>query len=168
MKTFTKEEIDRTRSYCVKQGMPELELKLAGREFSYFVMPASLNTDLPNYVYRATGVQSDGYCFGVDERMPERLRPYALLEEYIEFIELGMEKENRVIDSENEVISLIIDETLRQEYVLMRRDFFRNLLIQNEKRPELYLFTDDDVVEFKKNLSMLEEKAQSYEGGKLR
>lgn len=165
MKRFTKDEIDATRNYCRKQGMPELELHLAGREFAYFVVPQSVNLDLPNFVFRVTGNSEDGYVFGVDERVPETLRPYALLEEYIEFMEKGIGEEDRVLDSEFEVLSIIDDEKVKRDYVLMRRDFFRNLLRQNETNPEKYMFSEDDVVEFRKNLSMLEEMARNFEGG---
>ena len=157
MKKFSKEEIDNGRKYCRDKRFTELEVSVGGRNINYFVVPSSVNPDLPNFVFRMTGDPKEGYILGVDEGMSEELRPYALFEEYVEFLEKGIDAKGRVVEAEAEAISLIRDESLKERYVLMRREFFTKMLEENEKHPEKYLFTEADVVEFKKNLSMLDE-----------
>ncbi len=161
MKKFSKKEIEEGREWCLSKGYPRVEVRLGGRHISYFLLPQSLNEDLPGFVWRQTGEPSDGYVIGVCESVPVEFRPYAALEEYIEFMEMGLETPNRVVDSEKEVLGLVPPHLLLG-YLTFRRDFFRRLLGCNRTNPETYLFSEEDVREFEKNLGMLEQVVSSY------
>jgi len=155
MKEFSKDEIDKYRDIFRNKGYAETEANIAGRNIKYFNLPPSLNSDLPNFVFRLTGQPHDGYVIGVSEQMDERFRPYAALEEYIEFMELGISRPNRVVESETEVLKHVPGE-FKTDYVNMRLQFFRALLAEANEKPEQYLFSPSDEKEFRKNLKMLE------------
>src|SRR3989344_3498419 len=95
MKKFTKLEIDGARKYFRSQSMPEVEVTLGNRNFSYFILPQSLEPNLPNFLYRYTGELPDGYVFGISDSVNEVLRPYAVAHEFIEFTEIGIHTKNR-------------------------------------------------------------------------
>ncbi len=155
MKKFSRKEIDDMRNYFEEEGYEQRHSSIGKRDVSYFCLPQLLNPDLPNFVFRMTGEPEDGYVIGVSSNIPDRFKPYFALEEYIEFMEKGIVTEGRVAEAEKEVISFVPD-ALKKSYINMRLEFFRTLLGQSDKSPGKYLFSEDDVTEFRKNIEMLQ------------
>ena len=153
MKKFTKAEIDGTRKYFNSQGMPEVEVILGNHKFSYFIMPQSLEPDLADFVFRCTGKLSDEYVFGISDSVKEEYRQYAVAHEFIEFTEIGIDKSNRCMYALEEELKLV-PEDIKSDYLIMRRDFFRNLISYCASRAENY--TETDLNEFRQSLTKLE------------
>ena len=154
MKKFSKAEIEGCRDSFREQEYPEITVLLGGREFTYFELPPELNIALPNYCLRVTGEPSDGYVLGVSTDVKKIWRPRPVLHEYIEFMEIGIDTPDRCIRA--------LEEELRyaphhkaQEYLLMRREFFKNLIPFAENSPEY--FTQNDIHEFQQSLNRLEQ-----------
>ena len=71
MKKYSKQEVDQRRDWMKNQSYQEVPVKLAGNEFSYFVIPQSLNDHLPNFAYVCAGVNpEDSYVIGVSDSVP--------------------------------------------------------------------------------------------------
>jgi hypothetical protein len=160
MKKFTKEEIDGTRAYFKSQGFEEVEVDFVGRKFSYFVLPQSLEPNLPDFVFRCTGNPKDGHVLGISDSVREEFRRYAVFHEYVEFTQIGMEQPNRCVSALDIELDIVPDE-IKPGYVRMRRDFFRNLIAYCSKQPDKY--TSEDLNEFKGSLSRLEEIAKELD-----
>lgn len=154
MKKFTKSEIDRWRAYFEGQGFKQAEAEVGDHKFGYFVLPQSLEPRLKNFVFRCTGEPFDGELFGVSESMDERFRPYAVAHEVIEFKKIGIDTCGRCAMALDEELKLVPKE-IKQEYIKMRRDFFRDLVKYCERKPEHY--NESDIDEFKQTLARLEE-----------
>ena len=154
MKKFTKEEIEGTRNYFRSQRFKEVEVALGDRRFSYFVVPQSLEPNLPDFVIRLTGEPSDGYVLGISDSIKERHRQYAVAHEFIEFNELGIDSPDRCIRALEEELKLVPAHE-KPDYVSMRRDFFKNLIPYCSRQPQFY--TESDLAQFRQNLARLEE-----------
>ncbi|MBT4935692.1 hypothetical protein HOL21_02150 [Candidatus Woesearchaeota archaeon] len=156
MKKFSKEGIDGTRAYF-EDNFDEIEVTLGDSEFSYFVLPHTLEPNLKNFVFRCTGEPEDGYVFGISDTVPEQFRQYAVAHEYIEFMRIGMGTPDRCMTALEEELKLV-PKDIRHDYMRMRRDFFHDLIQYCEAKPEKY--TPDDIAEFKGSLRLLEELVQ--------
>jgi hypothetical protein len=153
MKKFTKEDIDGAREYFKEQGYPEVKVNLGNRCFSYFVMPQELCSSLPDFVYRCTGELADGFVFGISESVRPDFRQYAVAHEFIEFTEIGIDTKDRCVKALEEELKLVPSE-IKNDYMIMRRDFFKNLIEYCSNEVE---YTKEDINEFKQSLSRLEE-----------
>ncbi|MEK6892656.1 MAG: hypothetical protein AABX07_00465 [Nanoarchaeota archaeon] len=153
MKKFTKAEIEGARNYFRKQEFQEAEATLGARRFSYFIIPHSIEPNLPNFVVRLTGEPSDGYVLGISDEVNEKYRPYALVHEFIEFVETKADVQNKCRRALEEELKLVPEE-LKSDYLKMRRDFFRALIPYCRKQPESY--TANDLSQFEQNLKTLE------------
>ena len=158
MRNFAPEEIEGVRRLFKKNGYPEVDTSVGGRRVHYFVLPSSMNPNLPGFLYRATGDSKEDYVIGVDERVRADLRPFAVLEEYIEFLELGVNSRGRVAKAEGEVLRLLSTDLLH-DYVSMRLGVFRKELELARRQPEKYLLTDEDREEFEAAIKLLEMSA---------
>lgn len=154
MKKFTKDEIEKTRNYFRNQGFKKVDVSLGNRKFSYFVVPQSLEPNLPDFVIRLTGEPSDGYVFGVSDSVKERHRQYVVAHEFIEFNEFGIDSQDRCTKALEEELRLVLTQD-QPDYLRMRRDFFRNLIQYCLNQSELY--TESDLNQFRQNLARLEE-----------
>jgi hypothetical protein len=152
MKKFTEAEIEGTLDYFRQQGFEEVGVSLGNRRFSYFVLPQSLEPELPDFVYRCTGT-SGKYVFGISDSVREDFRPYPIVHEFIEFTEIGINVKNRCVRALEKELELVPGDIM-PEYVSMRRNFFRNLISYCAERPEHY--TVDDIDEFRQTLERLE------------
>src|SRR3989338_2835214 len=128
MLKFTKEEIEGARSYFRNQGFQEVDVHLGNRKFSYFVVPQSQEPNLLNFVIRLSGELNDGYVLGVSDNVDESHRQYAVAHEYIEFAELGIDTPNRCVRALEEELQLF-PEDIKPDYIRMRRDFFKDLIV---------------------------------------
>jgi hypothetical protein len=158
MQKFSKEDIDGTRNYFRDQGFEEVQVELGSRKFSYFVMPQSLEPNLENFVYRATGEKGAGYVFGISDNVREDFRQYAVAHEFIEFTEIGMDTPDRCVKALEEELKLV-PEDIKPEYIAMRRKFFKELIDYCGLRPE---YTQGDLEEFRNSLNRLEELAADH------
>ena len=157
MKKDTKLSIDETREYFQSQNYTEVEIRRAGRELSYFILPATLSPELPNFVFRCTGLPGDGEVFGISEDVDPRFRDYWVLHEYMEFVEIGMDVEGRckqALDQELDIVKGRFNLSDFEHYVRQRRNFFRDLIVYCSKETDTY--TPEDLQEFGKSLSELE------------
>lgn len=153
MKKYSKEEIDRTRAHFENCGFEKVSVVLGGRTFDYFVLPQSLSPELPDFVFRSTGEQSDGYVFGISDSVRKDFRKYAVAHEYIEFMELG-ENKNRCVSALEEELKLV-PAGIKRGYIKMRTDFFDNLIKYCTARPDQY--TNEEINEFRKSFDRLKE-----------
>ena len=150
----TEEDVRRTRALFLRRDYPLREASIAKREIQYFVLPQELNEDLPDFVFRVTRTGFPEYVMGVSASVPADLQPYFILSEWIEFMELGLGIEGRVVQAEKKVLE-IIPEPLRRNYLERRVRLFTAELKLDQDQPEKYALGDDGRVEFKKNLAYL-------------
>ncbi|MBT4577409.1 hypothetical protein HOB91_03710 [Candidatus Woesearchaeota archaeon] len=152
MRNYKPEEIAETRTFLEKKGCPEISV--GGRDFKYFVVPQSLNPELPNFVLRRTGNSpSDGSVYGISSNVRPDFRKYAVFHELIEFGELGINAPGRcrtALDIELKVVP----EEIRSDYVAMRTQFFKDLIGFFENNPAE--FNPGDLKEIRDSLSGLE------------
>lgn len=154
MKSFTREEIDSARTHFRRQGFHEVEATVGDREFRYFVVPQSLEPNLPNFAMRITGKSDEGYVLGISDNVNPKHRPFAVVHEYIEFIEFGIDTPHRCISALEEELRLL-PEDIKPDYLPMRAEFFRSLALYCSRHPAHY--TQDDVKQFKRNADRLEQ-----------
>ena len=154
MKKFTKNEIEGTRNYFRTQGFKEVDVALGNRRFSYFVVPQSLEPNLPDFVIRLTGEPADGHVLGISDSVREEHRSYAVAHEFIEFTEIGIGAPDRCARALEEELRLV-PENQKPSYLPMRRGFFRNLIAYCSNQPA-GLYTESDLNQFRKNLATLE------------
>ena len=154
MKKYTKADMEGARDYFRNNGFPEVDVALGVRNFSYFVMPQSLNPSLPDFVYRCTGEPEDGYVFGISDSVDEIFRPYAVAHEFIEFTEVGIDTPNRCVSALEEELKLVPSD-IKNDYVAMRKSFFENLIEYCLNQSETY--TESDISEFRQSLDKLNE-----------
>ncbi|NQU98454.1 hypothetical protein HQ533_03220 [Candidatus Woesearchaeota archaeon] len=154
MKAFSSAEIEGTRNFFRNKDFQEVEVSLGDRTFSYFVIPQYMEPNLADFVVRLTGDPEDGYVLGVSDSVDSRYRQYAVVHEFIEFIEIGINTKDRCVKALDEELKLV-PEDLKPGYIRMRTEFFRNLIPYCSK--QLALYTSDDLNQFRKNLAKLEE-----------
>lgn len=98
---------------------------------------------------------------GVCESVPDYLRQFFILEEYIEFMEKGIKTKDRIIDSEREVIELVPNK-YKKEYVDRRISLFKRELELDLLEPKKYKLEEDGRREFEQNLKYLLKKQREY------
>ena len=153
MKKYSPEEISSTREYFRKQRYPEIQANVGNINFSYFLLPQQLEPNLKDFVFRCTGDSPDEYVVGISDSVKEEFRPYAVAHELIEFLKIGIDQPNRCVRAlEEEVAHVPV--AIKPEYLQMRRNFFRNLLVYAAQQPEN--FSQHDLAEFDQSLSRLE------------
>ncbi|MBD3208995.1 hypothetical protein GF367_01070 [Candidatus Woesearchaeota archaeon] len=152
MLEHTIKQIEQTKKSFQKQSYPYKTIDIAGRSINYYVVPQTLNEDLPDFVIRISN--NEAYVIGISNSVPEQLQPYFVLEEYIEFMEKGIEKENCVIEAEQEVIA-IIPQTFKKDYLKKRIALFTKELILDKKQPDKYALGTKGRQEFENNLTYL-------------
>ena len=148
MKDFTKKDIEKVKENFHNSGFDEVKVNLNGREFSYFVLPQSIEPKLLNFVYRCTGKSLKNYVFGVSDNIEEKYRKFVAFHEFIEFIELK-NAQNRCINALEQELKLV-PEAIKKSYLQMRKKFFEDLIIYCSNQPENY--AKKDLNEFKKTL----------------
>ncbi|MCF7866105.1 hypothetical protein K9L67_00690 [Candidatus Woesearchaeota archaeon] len=161
MEDFTIERIEETRKTFIENNFYFVKKEIGNRYIEYYELPQDLNKDLPNFVCRVTNNETKKYILGVSLNIPTKIRPYFALEEYIEFIEIGMDKENRVLEAEKEVLK-IIPEKIKKEYIRLKIDLFETELKLYKKYPNDYLLGEDGVKEFEKATKYLKNELKTY------
>ena len=154
MKQFTESEINQARSYFKEQEFAEIQVTLGEHSFSYFVLPQSLEPNLPDFVYRCTGQDPDDYVLGISDSIEERFRQYAVAHEFIEFTQIGINTKDRCVKALEKELELV-PEDIKPDYIQMRLNFFRNLIQYCSAQPEFY--TKTDIKEFQQSLRKLTE-----------
>ncbi|MDP4039160.1 MAG: hypothetical protein Q8P57_01090 [Candidatus Pacearchaeota archaeon] len=98
-----------------------------------------------------TGDERSVHLFGIADSVPEEFRMYAVLHEFIEFLEIGEDSVGRCEAALVEELRIVPLE-IKNEYMRMRRDFFANLIdfYRDEGLPKT------DIAEFERSLSRLE------------
>jgi hypothetical protein len=161
MKQFAQAEIDWMRSFFTQKECSEVQVSLGGREFSYFVVPISiipeptqkkLQEKLPDFVMRLTG-EGEGYVLGISDSVREEFRPYAVLHEYIEFMEIGIDTPGRCLQALEEEL-MLVPEGIKDEYLQMRKGFFGRLIDYCSGEAD---YTPQDIEEMRHSHSRLEE-----------
>ncbi len=161
MKEFDPTQIDSTRAYIESLNAPVETTEIDGIAYSYYVLPQSLNPDLPDFAFRMTGLNpetgnTEG-IYGVSDSVPESLRPFWAAHEVREFAQIGINAPERCITSEQQTVRSIPPE-LQSGYVNRRIAFFNNLLkyFQTEIEKDSGNFSVEDIEEAKKTKAYLE------------
>jgi hypothetical protein len=157
----TKEQIEQVRGYFQNEGYPLVRENVAGRGLEYFLLPQTLNEDLPEFIYRVTNTNLADYVLGVCESVPKELQSYFALAEYIEFKEKGLGAINRVSNTEEEILNIIPKE-LKKEYIQTKLRLFQRELYLDEVNPEVYQLEDEGTKEFKKAVNFLERELEKF------
>ncbi len=160
MKKFTKIEIEETKKHFRSKGYEEVRVELGNRDFSYFILPQSINPNLQNFAFRMSGDPKDGVLIGVSDKVKEGFRKYVAIHEYIEFAEIRYDERNRCVLALDRELNLV-PESIKPEYLKMRRDFFEALVKYCKIYPQLY--TDDDIDEMEISKRNLEEICKERE-----
>jgi len=162
MLEHTVEQVKQTKKYFEKQNYKKNYLIIGGREIEYYVAKKNFNLDLKDFVYRASNTAEKIYTMAVSESIPENLRPYFALEEFIEFMEKGIGYKKRVLDSEKETLKFVPEE-LKKDYLDRRIKLFERELELNEQQPEKYALNtegDNGCEEFENNLKYLRQELE--------
>ncbi len=154
MKQYRKSDIENARQFFINESYPEVAADVGGRSIRFFVLPQTLAEHLPDFVYRCTGKPEDGYVIGVADSVPEELRPYSAVHEYIEFVEIGIGTKGRCVSALEQELGLVPDE-LKARHVRLRLDFFSRLVTHAKRNPAEY--TPQDIQEFTASLERLME-----------
>ncbi len=142
MKTFTAEDIERTRTYFEKEGYPQVKATLHGVTFRYYTLPPELNPELPHFVFRMTAnMQNEGHLFGISWKVPERFRPYWVYHEVQEFLLIEPGTPDRCLTALISELELLPSE-LWERYIPARTGFFEHLVEYIEKHPQDYSAAD--------------------------
>ena len=148
------EEIDNLKRYLTRKQYDFFQQSIRGRNIEYWVASQKENPSLPDFVYRATNSNLENYVLMVSDSVPEKLRPYFILAEYIEFKEKDINQKNRVIESEKEVLKMIPNE-LKKEYIKRKLALYKKDLQNNKENPKKYLLNEEDIEEFNKAIDFL-------------
>jgi len=157
---FSRDQIEGTKEYFVKEGFPVEESQLGEVEVSYFVIPQALNPVLEDFALRMTFTDPEtnevSGIFGVSDSVPAELRPYWAAHEIIEFTDIGIDKVGRCEESEVRVLDLV-PVSLKKTFIDRRIAFFKNLIsyFEGEIRSETGNFTEADMQEAQATLSFL-------------
>jgi hypothetical protein len=160
MRDHSVEDIERVERYLKKKGYPFIKVSIEGREIGYYEVSREENPDLRYFVMRFSNNETKRYVMGVSTDVPQLLRPFFVLEEYIEFIEKGIDYKGRVIEAESEVLPLV-PLPMRKDYISKRLSLFKKELELDEKQPEKYDLGDDGRQEFEANVMFLERELGS-------
>ncbi|RMD67022.1 hypothetical protein D6817_02720 [Candidatus Pacearchaeota archaeon] len=157
MKRITREDVENLRKSFESRGYGKVDADVAGRKFSYYVLPQDLNSKLPDFAMRCTSDDGSAYVIGVSDSLPESYRPYVALHEFVEFVEIGAQVPGRCARA-LEVELNSVPEEIRKSYAERRRDFFKNLVnyYENEIKDGKRAVSEADLAEFKRSLEMLE------------
>ncbi|MCF7844432.1 MAG: hypothetical protein K9M03_01210 [Kiritimatiellales bacterium] len=160
MKTYSKSEIASNDQWHRVQGHKKESVAYCGETFDYYILPADkCPPALPTAVQRVTGESpEDGTVFAVSENVRENVRQYPVLHEIIEFTEIGIDQQGRCAQASCKELELLNrDTTLTpkdvQDYIVMRRDFFRDLIKFVTGNDD---YTEDDITEFRASLAVFE------------
>ena len=156
MRYFTKIQIDGAREHFIKEGFPIINANIGSISFDYFLLPQSLNPDLPDFVLAMKGkYEGDGELYGVSDSMPEDLQPYAVFHDVAETKIIGNVPNRCLIALQYEL--LYVPTSIRDIHIKRRLDFFRKFLAYAEANPKD--FDAPQVREFKQTLGRLEKIA---------
>lgn len=133
MKKHTQRQIDNARDWATAQNFEKVDVKLEnGLEFSYFVMPQSLNPELPHFVWQCSN-QGQG-VFGVADTVPAHFRKVVVAHEVYESLLSpygtcagALDLEFSILAKEDHV-SVTSSRSHYVDYMRMRQAFFRNLI----------------------------------------
>ncbi len=154
MKFFNKTEIENTRSSFEGKKFPRETLLLHDFFIDCYVLPQSINPELPDFILRMTSKSKRHYLFGISESVPQPFRQYAVAHEVMEFLTIGIETPHRCVRAlEKELI--LVPEEMKPEYMEMRRRFFGNLIPYASRQPAY--FTPQDLEEFQDSFRRLTE-----------
>lgn len=160
MKEFDSSQIHSQRKIFGEAAFPEIRVGIGGRDFSYFVIPQKVFTALPDFAMRMTHTDPETGevegIFGVSDSVPEEMRDFWVLHEYVEFIEIGIDQKGRCVEAEIQVVQTIPDD-LAPQYVLRRIIFFQNLInfFQDEIESGVTEYTKEDIKEAQNTLFIL-------------
>jgi hypothetical protein len=157
MLDHTIKEIEKTEKYFQRNNYPLIETEVAGRRLLFYQLPQSLNPDLPDYILRVTNDETKLYVMGVCDSIPEEIQPYFVLAEYIEFIEMGLQKKGKVVDAEKELLRTI-PENLKESYVGRKIALYKKELELDLQEPEKYLLLEEGRKEFKDAICFLKDQ----------
>lgn len=155
-------KIQQTEAWLSSQQFIQQTASFGEKEVTYYVLPQRLNNELRDFAFRMTHTDlSTGSVegiYGVSESVPEELRPWWVLHEYLEFHEIGIHTEGRCKVAETRILTVIPKE-LRFSYIARRIEFFHNLLGYFKTQPEG--FTPEDTEEAIATLEMLKFTAKN-------
>ena len=154
---LNKTAVERTRDYFVHHNYPLVNQEVAGRRLEYFLLPQSLNPNLPKFAVAVVSEDKMHHIFGVADTVPEAYRQFWALHEHIEYLE---EKDgpDRCVNSLNMELEAVPPEA-RVDYIGTRLDFFRDLIEYTRKHSEGISNLPETIAKYGKSLSRLEQLA---------
>lgn len=153
----TVEQVEEQERRFKNENCPLVPRDIHGRNFRYYQVPQSFFPPLPDFIIRATNNATKRYVIGVSNSVPEMLQDYFAMAEYVEFVEIGLEKMGRVRRAE-EVVMLKIPRRLLVDYARRKINLFKKELELDSQQSEFYLLGEDGRREFAEAISFLESK----------
>ena len=159
MKSFSKIEIDKWRDNFAKRDYPQGVACLDGRSIDYFVLPTNLFQGIPNGLFRMTGTPSDGYLVGVSEEVPVIIQPHFAMSEHDEFMVYGLDDVDKTLHSEQNMMRVIGDASLRGTYVDAKVALYDHMLRESAGSLEQWVFTQGDYDGFQRAVDFLKDSS---------
>jgi len=145
MTRLSEEEINQTRDYFFSQGFPLRQVRVGGKDLSFFVLDANLNPNLKNFAFVCVGNRHEDRVVGVSEDVPKEFQKYWAFHEETEYVDIGEEVKGRCLLALDKELA-IVPEKIKPVYIPLRTQFFRDLVGYAEARPNNY--SREQVAEF--------------------
>lgn len=126
MKDFSLEDVEEYRNSYLENYKRET-CCIDEKIIEYFVAPQSVNKNLPDFIGRVSNDETRKYVILISDSVPDKIRPYFVYGEYVEFVELGLNYKNSQVESEKKVLSKI-PRDLRKEYIPRKTNLYKNAL----------------------------------------
>ena len=135
MEDYTSAQIEGTILYFQREKCPEVEAKVGNRLFTYFVIPQEQNPSLLHFAFVCANSVTKEYFLGVSDKVPEEMRQYFMLHEYIEYLEIGLRTPGRCKKALEEELRFIPRE-MKKDYLVLRKTFFQDLVTFYAAKPK--------------------------------
>jgi hypothetical protein len=157
MRVYRLEEIKKFRDSFIDLKYREHDVKLGGKEFSFFDIPQDRNPAFECFALVMAGRKGDDYVIGVSNHVETAFRPLWAFHEFIEAVEPGADRSTQCIDAlKNELdVAGIVLETERDlpRYLTARKRFFGQLFDYALGHPGIY--SKEKMHEFRQSLDYL-------------
>lgn len=154
MKQFSKEQIDAARNYFRGRGFSEMITELNEKKLSYFVLPETLEPNVPDFVCKMSGGTLDGHLFGVSSNVNEEFRPHAMSLIYMATQQNEQDYHRRYLEALERELSVVPD-YLQQGYILPGQTFLQNPMGYFPSHPDNFI--EGDLGEIRESFMRLDE-----------
>ncbi|MBI2044187.1 hypothetical protein HYT24_02375 [Candidatus Pacearchaeota archaeon] len=145
---------DQRKEFVKRKYQLHVHTNLGGRLLSYYIVPQDYYSPLPDFIIRATNNSTKNYVIGVSDSVPQELRPFFALAEYVEFVEMRLRQRGRVMAAEEEIMK-VIPTYLRSAYIERKIRLYEKELELDRKDPDVYLLGEEGREEFSDTINFL-------------